>query len=140
MSSVWPRLLRDDGPHAQRAQLDDPWSAEITRQPVSIHSISAARPVAGSKVVVENAGAASEQQAQEQVPLQQYQQRRPSALLGATLDTGRPSENGNMEIGRLVGVPEPKFSPITEVYLPPKAVESPDSGNLIQAPQALGQV
>ena len=140
MSSVWPRPLRGDGPYAEKVQLDDPWSAEIPRQPVGIHSISAARPGAGSKFVVENAGTAGDQQAQEQVLLQQSQQSRPSASLGAALDTVRPSENGNMEMGRLVGAPEPKFSPITEAYRPRKAEESSDNGNLIRSPQALAQI
>jgi hypothetical protein len=140
MSSVWPRALSGDGPYAENVQLGDPWSAEIARQSVGIHSIAAASPVAGSEFVVENAGTAGEQQAQQRVPVQQYQQRRPIALSGAALDSVRPSENGNMGMGRPVGAPEPKFSPITEVYRPPKAEESSDNGRLIRAPQALAQI
>jgi hypothetical protein len=140
MSSVWPRLPKDDGPYAENAQLDDPWRPEITRQPLGITSIPSPKAVAESKFVVENASTAGERQAQQQMPLHQYQQRRLPRSFAAVLDTVRPTENGNTETGRRVGAPEPKSPPVTEVYRPPKAYESPNNGNLIHAPQAMAQI
>jgi hypothetical protein len=140
MPSAWPQLRNDGWPYAQSVRLHDPWSTEVTRQPIGFPPILAARPIARFDFIPTNATGASKQPAHQQTPLQQYQQIQSSAPLGTGLAMVRLPEKASMQTASLERAPEQESSGLTEAYRPKEAESSPDNLSPIGSPQPLTRV
>jgi hypothetical protein len=98
MSRAWPLARNDGWPHVQLARLHDPWSTDVTRQPIGVPPIQAAAPIEGSNFILPNAPSAAGSQAERQMSLQQYRPTQSSS----SLDTAARSSDGPSLGQRLV--------------------------------------
>jgi hypothetical protein len=96
------------------------------------------RPLADSNFSLANAGDAGAQKAQQQMPLQHYQQvqlRMPSALVGTGLATVRPPETQNVKMAGFDPKSDREFSQLIEAYRQLKEAEGkPPSSDRPPAP------
>ncbi len=103
----------------------------------ALSPIPLVRPLADSNFSPANAGEAVGQQAQQQMPLRQYQQtqpRMPSALLGTGLATVHPPEKQNIKMARFDPRSDQEFSQLIEAYRQLKESEGKQSSSAWPSP------
>jgi hypothetical protein len=128
-------------PYTQAPRLDSPWSAEITRQPISLAPMIMAKPAVGSNFILANAVGSAGQPGQQQTPLQQYQRTEPSVRFGTGLNAVRLPEKAAPRMAGLENRPEQNFFPRTEAYLPSRVAEgNADNLSPVGPPRAMTQI
>jgi hypothetical protein len=104
----------------------------------ALPSIPSVRPVANSNLILANGDDADEQRAQQQMPLQQYQQTQPgmpSAALGSGLPAVRLPERPSTKTTAFEPGSEQEFSQLIEAYRRVKEAEARQPGSGQPSPQ-----
>jgi len=124
MRNAWPQPLKDGWPYALGGG--------------ALPSILSVRPAANSNLIFANGDDADEQRAQQQMPLQQYQQTQPgmpSAALGSGLPAVRLPERPSTKTTAFEPRSEQEFSQLIEAYRRVKEAEARQPGSGQPSPQ-----
>jgi hypothetical protein len=124
MRNAWPQPLKDGWPYALGGG--------------ALPSILSVRPAANSNLILANGDDADEQRAQQQMPLQQYQQTQPgmpSAALGSGLPAVRLPERPSTKTTAFEPRSEQEFSQLIEAYRRVKEAEARQPGSGQPSPQ-----